>query len=375
MIKSNSANIVQLDLTKELILTDAVEMPFTSLLLKNGRQKATSTTVSWDYEQLDSSRGLVKEGIDVVAFQESDRTTGDSNVCQILQKAVSVSDTAQAVSQEHIADLFSHETRNRIIEIKRDLEYYLVNGVKDDGTTGNARQMNGLLAFVSEDSEMDSEKTFGIEVLQDMAKVMKKAGTASQNLALLCDYNTYEVVADLFEDKTYYAGVTNEFGSPLRKLNLTYATVIPYVIPDMPTNTCLMVNMNFLKIAELRALAYSNLAKTGSSMKGFIEMENTIKVLHPDAVVGFSADVLINEEEEEEEEPTTYTLTFDVNEAGATIVVEDSDNKEIDAELDGTYIVPAGTYTYAISLDEYQTQTDEVTITDKDVTVTITLIK
>ena len=58
--------------------------------------------------------GLVKEGSDVTEFQESDRGTGDSNVCQILRKAVSVSETAQAVSQEHIADLFAHETQNRI---------------------------------------------------------------------------------------------------------------------------------------------------------------------------------------------------------------------------------------------------------------------
>lgn len=287
MILSDNKNIKQLDLTKELILTDAVNLPFTSLLLKNGRQKATSTTVNWDYEQLDSSKGLAIEGSDVTDFQESNRQTGDSNVCQILRKSVNVSDTAQAVSQEHIADLFAHELTNRIIEIKRDLEYYLINGVKEINTS-NPRQMNGLLQYVTADNKTEVTTALDLKKLQNMAKTMRMAGTASNNLVLLCDYNTYDIVADLFQDKTYYQGVTNEFGSPVQKLNLTYATVVPYIIDTMPQDTCLMANMDFLKIAELRPLFYSELAKTGSSTKGFIEMENTLKVLHPSALTMYT---------------------------------------------------------------------------------------
>lgn len=287
MILSNDKNIKQIDLSKELVMTDAVNLPFTSMILKN-RDKATSTIVNWDYEQLDSTRGLAKEGSDVTEFEESNRTTGDSNVCQILRKAVNVSDTAQAVSQEHIADLFAHELSNRIVEIKRDLEYYLINGVKNDGNDGQARQMNGLLQFVKPENKTEVTTALDLKKLQNMAKTMRKAGTAAQDLVLLCDYNTFDIVADLFADKTTYIGVEDEFGSPVKKLNLTYATVIPYVVDTMPVDTCLMVNTDFLKLAELRALIYSDLAKTGSSRKGFIEMENTLKVLHPDAITMYS---------------------------------------------------------------------------------------
>lgn len=290
MILSNSANIKQLDLTKELINVSNTEMPFTSLLLKNGRQKATSTTVNWAYEQLDSTKGLVKEGIDVTTFQESDRTGGNSNVCQILNKGVSVSFTAQQVSQESIADLFAHELKNRITEIKRDLEFYLINGVRDEGTGATPRQMNGLLEFVEEENIVNNA-TLTIKELQEMAKKMKQAGTASQNMVLLCDYNTFDKVADLFADKTYYQGVTNEFGSPVHKLNLTYGAVVPYLVADLPVDTALMVNMDFLKLPELRALTYYDLATTGSAKRGFIEVENTLKVLHPSAITKYAVAV------------------------------------------------------------------------------------
>ena len=296
-IKSGSDNIAQIDLTKELILLDNVNMPFTSLLLKNGRQKATSTVVSWDYENLDTSRGLVYEGVDVASFQESDRTGGDSN--KILQKAVSVSLTAQAVavSAEHINDLFAHELRNRILEIKRDLEYYLINGEKDDGTgTGDnaaPRQMSGLLEFVDEDNVTNPKKDLDLSYLQAMAKTMKQAGTASQNLLLLSGYDNFEIIADLFKDSTYYQGIQNEFGSPVQRLNLTYGSAITYLVPDLDDKTTLLVNGDYLKIAELRPLAYHDLATTGSSRKGFIEMENTLKVLHPSAIVQFTTDTSV----------------------------------------------------------------------------------
>lgn len=283
-----SKDLKQLDLAKELVLLDNVNMPFTSLLLKNS-QIVTSTTVNWDYKNLDSTKGLAIEGSDVSKFEKTNRATGNSNIVQLLRKAVNVSDTAQAVSAEHITDLFAQELNDRMLEIKRDLEYYLINGVKDDGLTGNARQMNGLLKFVEADNKLTKAKIDMI-TLQAMAKKMKIAGTASQNMVLLCDYNTFDVVADLFVDKTMYAGVTNEFGSPVQKLNLTYGAIVPYVIDNMPADTALMVNMDFLKLGILqgRGLAYSELAKTGSSTKGMIEMENTLKVLHPSAITQYS---------------------------------------------------------------------------------------
>ena len=47
MIKSK--DLKQLDLAKELVLTDAINLPVTSLLLKN-KQIVTSTHMSWDYK-------------------------------------------------------------------------------------------------------------------------------------------------------------------------------------------------------------------------------------------------------------------------------------------------------------------------------------
>lgn len=287
MIKTANLENEIIDLTKELMLLDAVNLPFSSLLLKN-TQKVGSVIVNWTYENLDSSKALSLEGADVTSFQASDRSTGDKNVCQIITKAVSVSETADAVNLENIADLFAHELNNRMLEAKRDLEYYLINGVyKEDETGGTPRQMKGLYNFITEDNIIASNSNPLISDLNTMCKIMKQAGTASQNLVLLCSYELMDYVADLFSDKTYYQGVTNEFGSPAIKINLTYGSCFVYLCDNMPSNTMILVNLDYLKFASLRALKYQDLAKTGSSRKGFIEMENTLKFLNPTAAVMF----------------------------------------------------------------------------------------
>lgn len=288
MIKTPNISGEILDLTKELTLIDAVNLPFSSLLLKNGRQKVGSVIVDWKYENLDSTRALSFEGADVTTFQTSDRSTGDKNVCQIITKAVSVSETAQAVTLESISDLFAHELNNRILEAKRDLEYYLINGEYNEvETVDNPRQMKGLVNFIPAQYIIEKSSNPEKDDLDNMSKMMRQAGTASQNLVLLCDYNTYDVVAGLYEDKTSYIGVTNEFGSPVKRLNLKYGACDVYLVDSMPVDTMILANMQYLKLAELRPLVYQNLAKTGSSRKGFIEMENTLKYLHPAAATMF----------------------------------------------------------------------------------------
>lgn len=289
MIKTTDIKNEILDLTKELVMVDNVNLPFSSLLLQKGTQKVGSVIVDWKYENLDNSKGTSLEGADISTFQTSSRATGDKNICQIIEKAVSVSGTAGAVSVENIQDLFAHELNNRMIEAKRDLEYYLLNGTYTEESGTTPRQMKGIVSFA--DATKVTGTSLALTNLQEMAKDMRKHGTASQNLVLLCDYNCTDVVNTFFADKQQYVNVQNVFGSVVNHINLTYGGADVYTIDAMPTDTCMLVNMDYLKVAELRALFYEELAKTGDSRKGFITMENTLKVVNPYAVKMFKKTV------------------------------------------------------------------------------------
>lgn len=71
----------------------------------------------------------------------------------------------------------------------------------------------------------------------------------------------------------------------------------------------------------------------------------------------------------------TYETTFTIEPVGAVIRVMDENNQEVTAQADGTYMLKAGTYTYEITMPDYDTITDTFTITDHDVEITETLVK
>jgi hypothetical protein len=147
--------------------------------------------------------------------------------------------------------------------------------------------MKGLLNFLTGDNAMTDTKV-EFATLQEMAKKMRKAGTSSQNLMLLCDYNMTDVINTFFEDKQRYIVIDNEFGNPVKKINLTYGSAFVYTVDSMPVDTMALVNLDYLQLGELRKMQYHDLAKSGDSKKGFVVMENTLRVLSPNAGVKFT---------------------------------------------------------------------------------------
>jgi hypothetical protein len=288
MIKTANISNEIMDLTKELVMTDNVNLPFSSLLLKKGTKKINSVITNWKYEKLDSTKNLAFEGADASNFLASDRSTGDKNICQIISKAVNVSGTAGAVNVGDINDLFAHEIGNRMTEAKRDLEYYLVNGVYTEESGTTPRQMKGLVNFITKENTVTKTSDPILSDFNNMSKLMRQAGTSGQDLVLFCDYNMTDVINTLFIDKQRYVNVQNEFGSVVNKINLTYGSAYVYTVDAMPTDTMILANMNYMDIGELRPLHYEELAKSGDSRKGQIIMENTLRFLHPTAAVKFT---------------------------------------------------------------------------------------
>jgi hypothetical protein len=69
----------------------------------------------------------------------------------------------------------------------------------------------------------------------------------------------------------------------------------------------------------------------------------------------------------------TQKVTFTVTPVDATVVVKDNTNAIITAEEDGTYKLAAGTYTYTVTKEGYDTATGSITVAEAALTKTITL--
>ena len=130
-----------LDLRDEIALVSPTDTPLTTLLMGRGAVvPATDITVTWREKQLNANRGtLKKEGAEAGEAIISSRSSL-SNICQIIEKVTKVSGTAQALNPKGIGNSFKAEVNDRLIEVKRDLEWYFLNGVKTVESDDTARQ-------------------------------------------------------------------------------------------------------------------------------------------------------------------------------------------------------------------------------------------
>ena len=71
--------------------------------------------------------------------------------------------------------------------------------------------------------------------------------------------------------------------------------------------------------------------------------------------------------------PDTYTITFNVSEPGATIVVVDSNSVVVGATSEGVYQLEPGEYTYTVSKDGYLDYNNYLIVTNKDEEVVVEL--
>ena len=138
------------DLSNEIALVSPTDTPLTTLLMGRGQvDVANDITVSWREKELNTNRGTLKlEGADAGDVITSNRTTLD-NVCQIIEKVTQVSGTAISLNPKGIGDVFDAEVNDRLIETKRDLEWYFLNGTKTVESDSTPRQMAGLMNLVN----------------------------------------------------------------------------------------------------------------------------------------------------------------------------------------------------------------------------------
>ena len=169
------------DLRDEIALVSPTDTPLTTLLMGRGATvPAKDTTVSWREKKLNETRGTLKvEGSEAGDPIKSSRSTL-SNICQIIEKVTQVSGTAQALNPTGIGKSFESEVNDRLIETKRDLEWYFLNGTKAAGSDTVPRQMNGLVNLVNTENVVDATEGLTEVLMLDAMQKMWDHGSQGE---------------------------------------------------------------------------------------------------------------------------------------------------------------------------------------------------
>ena len=275
-----------MDLREEMALVSPTDTLLTTLLMGRGAVvPAKDITVTWRERKLNDERGtLKKEGAEAGTPIKSTRGSLD-NVCQIIEKVTQVSGTAQALDPKGVGNSFDAEVNDRLIETKRDLEYYFLNGVKTLETDDTPRQMNGLMNLVNSKNVIDvTGKEFTEEIILDSMQAMWDAGAHGEYYSFV-NASVKRTVNNLVKNGVNVrVSVDNSldvtYGITVAKIESDFGVIHLVLNRHMVTDAMLTVDMEQVEIAELRGTFYEDLPKSGDYQKGHIINESTIKLLN-----------------------------------------------------------------------------------------------
>ena len=282
-----------LDLSSEIALVSPTDTPLTTLLYAMCKTVgATDITVSWRERDLHKPESvlsnLMLEGAEAPESVHSTRVM-KSNICQIMSKATSVSGTLNALNPHGIGNEFANEIADRLLELKRDMEYFFISGAKAVESGSTPRQMDGLMNLVGHSIDLESG-ALTEEVLVDAMEKMWECGVSSSNIYAFCGATVKRKINKLLADKTNVKisaelGQKHPLGIMVDKLVSDFGDFNLVLNRHMPKNAILIVDLDQVEIATLRNVFFQELAKTGDYTKGQIITENTIKLLNSKAGV------------------------------------------------------------------------------------------
>lgn len=270
-----------LDLSAEIALVNPTDTPIVSLLQAKGKVvPAKDVTVSWRERELNKTRGVKAEGSEAGAAVKSVRKL-KSNICQIMEKVVSVSGTLNALNPNGIGSEFASELQDRLIELKMDTEYYVINGKKN--TDSEERQMAGLLELVDETHRLSATGLAEDDIVDALQKVWE-AG-AQGELYCFVNASIKRQINKIFKDQITQIAEQGEQGMGIivTRIETDFGNLNLVLDRHMPADKILIVDLDKVELAELRKTAYTELAKTGDYRKGMVNCENTIKLLNTKA--------------------------------------------------------------------------------------------
>ena len=258
--------------------------PLFSLLLAQGRTvKAGAKYHVWREKSLDNSDATALEGA-TPKFVNSGRAEL-SNPTQIFSKGTEVSSTAQATEiGASQSDLLLSEINDRQIELAIAIEKALLSGNKNDGSNGEARQMDGLVNWIDSKNVVEAEDVLNEKDIRSLAKALFEAGNESGEFYAFVDADMKEAIDEIFADKYSYVHKTNEFGIVVDEVVTSFGTLNIVLDRFSEANKIVAVNVDALKIAMLREPHYEELAKTGDSVKGMLVGELTLEIASKKAV-------------------------------------------------------------------------------------------
>jgi hypothetical protein len=212
------------------------------------------------------------------------------NITQIITKPIQVSRTERKVSVAGMSDPYLFQKAEGLRALKLQMEYTILNSTKASGSSGVARSLDGVDAFISSVvTARNSGTSFSEKELNDMANDAWTAVNSDKVFdTVLCTMKIKQAIAGFGGNSTRYIDASER---RLIKDILVYTSsagehkVLPHrdVRASAGTVTVYGIREDMHKVAYLDKPMFEELSKTGDSDKGQWVTELTVEVLNQNA--------------------------------------------------------------------------------------------
>ena len=292
------------DLSDVIYNISPTDTPFLSSAAKT---KSTAVLHEWQTDSLTAAvtDNAVIEG-DEVTVDAITATTRLSNSCQIMDKAICITGTQEAVDKAGRASEIAYQIAKKAKELKRDLEASLTsNNAEVTGSATAARVAGGLRSWVATNDNMGTsgtsgglgntaagngtQRVFTESLLKSVIKSVWNAG-GNPTMIMVGPFNKQKLSGftgnstrfDAGADATLYTSV-DVYASDFGQLQ---------VVPNRFSRDrdAWVLDMDYWGVAFLRDFTMHELSKTGDSEKRQLLLEATLESRN-EAASGLVADV------------------------------------------------------------------------------------
>jgi hypothetical protein len=223
-----------------------------------------------------------------MTFTDATVPVRSSNIVQLFQKDIRVSNTEQRVAHYGTGEPYTYQLRKKLVETARDIEKALIAGTTASGASGVARRLNGAIALITTNKTVRASGTSLSETeFNDILAGIYDNGTdisvdkAFMGSSLKRAVSGYTAGSTKFTDangKRLYNSVSvyeSDFG-----------VVTLHLEREVPTTAgnkgVLLVDSSKWRVAYLTdgRPQHIPLATIGSAKRGMVEAELTLEALN-----------------------------------------------------------------------------------------------
>jgi len=238
----------------------------TPLMTLFGTSTARGTLHEWLKYNISrpASTSSAAEGADA-EFADLTAPSRESNITHIIPQSIQVSRTERRVNVAAIGDPYAFQKSDGLRQLKLKMEYAILNSTKASGSSGTARTMTGINAFITTNATArNSGTSFSEAELNDMASDAYTAVSADKVFDMvLC--SDRRLIKDVL---VYDSAVGSHRIMHHRDVQNTAGTTTVYGLRE-----------EMHKIAYLDKPLFQEISKIGDADRGQWVTEFTLEVL------------------------------------------------------------------------------------------------